>query len=58
MSTETKTLEEQATAAANAATPQTTSLPTLRQILNAIRGDSRDKPAMYLEETEVPHGGE
>ena len=51
MSTETKVIEDQATTAA----PQTTSLP---EILNRIHGDSQDQPEMYLEETEVPHGGE
>lgn len=40
---------------ANQATPETT---PLTETLAAIRGDSQQAPALYLNETVVPHGGE
>lgn len=55
MSTQTQIREEQAAAA-----PAETN--TVRQILNQIVGavqkDSQASPNAYLEEAEVPHGGE
>ncbi len=30
----------------------------LRQIMARVRRDSNDQPEAYLDETEVPHGGE
>lgn len=50
MSTKTQTLEEQAVRAPIES--------QLQEIVNRVRRDSQIEPQAYLEETQVPHGGE